>query len=168
MLVALGLASVSPPVQAQLVRPFTARYTNNAPGDIYIIGNTLLSCVPTPTGAPLERPDDDDDPRDTCDPDIPKFGSGLIKDEDGRIIPASGTFLSDQGYDMQPVNQAVVPGVRNSSSAEWRLPNGASVLWAGLYWSARQRQSGSYGALCDPGVGRLSGQNRGARAAGSE
>ena len=49
VLVALGLASVSTSVQAQLVRPFTARYTNNAPGDIYIIGNTLLSCVPTPT-----------------------------------------------------------------------------------------------------------------------
>ena len=56
----------------------------------------------------------------------------------GGSIAASGTFLSDQGYDMQPVNQAVPRGVRNSSSAEWRLPNGASVLWAGLYWSARQ------------------------------
>src|SRR5262245_46949097 len=138
VLAALGLASLRTSVQAQLIRPFTVRFTANAPGDIYIIGNTLLSCVPKPPGVPLERPDDDDDPRDTCDPDIPQFGAGLIKNADGRIIPASGTFLSDQGYDMQPVNQAVLAGVRSSSSAEWRLPNGASVLWAGLYWSDRQ------------------------------
>ena len=54
VLVALALAGLSLPAQAQLLRPFTVQFTDNKPGDIYIIGNTLFSCDPRLKPAGLE------------------------------------------------------------------------------------------------------------------
>ena len=48
VLVTLALAGLSLPAQAQKLRDFTVRFTENNHGEIYIIGNTLLSCVPPP------------------------------------------------------------------------------------------------------------------------
>ena len=47
---------------------------------------------------------------------------------------AIGATLNNNSWNMTPVN--VAGGTTNSSSADVTLPAGATVLWAGLYWSA--------------------------------
>ena len=92
VLVALALAGLRLPAQAQLLRPFTVQFTNNKPGDIYIIGNTLLSCDPKRRPTALESLATDFPCRlrprlrrqplqayQTCDPNIAKKGEGFIK-----------------------------------------------------------------------------------------
>ncbi|HEY5869637.1 MAG TPA: hypothetical protein VI542_29415, partial [Candidatus Tectomicrobia bacterium] len=159
VLVALSLAGLRLPAQAQLLRPFTVQFTDNRPGDIYIIGNTLFSCDPRlkPTGledlastSPPFTPEAAAQPLQayqTCDPNIAKKGEGFIK-QGGKFVKAEGIYLSDQGYSMGPINLATPMGRNNSSSAEWQLPAGASVLWAGLYWSARSTSSGERPMVC--------------------
>ncbi|MFN8586645.1 MAG: hypothetical protein U0704_02500 [Candidatus Eisenbacteria bacterium] len=43
-LAALALAVPAPPAAAQIVRAFTPRFSVNQPGDIRIVGNTVMSC----------------------------------------------------------------------------------------------------------------------------
>jgi uncharacterized repeat protein (TIGR01451 family) len=87
-------------------RAFGIAYQTNAPGDILIVGNTLLSCT-TATG--------------TCA--NARTGAGT-------------TVLNNNDYTMANVDvDPAAPGL-NSSSAGLVIPAGASVLWAGLYWGA--------------------------------
>jgi hypothetical protein len=54
-----------------------------------------------------------------------------------------GATLNNNSWNMTPVN--VAGGTINSSSATVTLPAGATVLWAGLYWSA-DTSAGANGA----------------------
>ena len=160
---ALALAGLRLPAQAQLLREFRPQFTTNNRGDISIIGNTLMSCNPKAVSdalenlaaiSPLFTPEEADKPPQiyqTCDPNIAVQGEGFIKVQ-GEPVPAEGIYLSDQGYRMTPINLATPLGMTNSSSAEWVLPPRASVLWAGLYWSARRIQSeqAKKFMVCDP------------------
>ena len=160
---ALALAGLRLPAQAQLLREFRPQLTTNTRGDIFIIGNTLMSCNPKKetdalesreTISPRFTPEVAEKPPQiyqTCDPNIAVQGEGFIKVQ-GEPVPAEGIYLSDQGYRMDPINLAPLLGRTNSSSAEWVLPPGAKVLWAGLYWSARriQAESAKKFMVCDP------------------
>jgi uncharacterized repeat protein (TIGR01451 family) len=44
LLCAIALGAFVTPAHAQVVRTFTARYSINAPGDITVLGNTLMTC----------------------------------------------------------------------------------------------------------------------------
>src|SRR5436190_13008556 len=56
----------------------------------------------------------------------------------------TGSTLNNNSWNMTPVN--VAGGTVNSSSATVTLPAGATVLWAGLYWSA-DTSAGTNGAV---------------------
>jgi len=43
-LVVLAVLCTATTAAAQVVRPFTARFSTNVPGDIRLLGNTLLYC----------------------------------------------------------------------------------------------------------------------------
>ena len=97
--------------QAQVVRPFAARYSENATGDIHILGNTLMSCDPT-------------------------LSMDCQQARDG----VANTMLernNNNDHAMRYVDVDNDPTTFNSSRSSYTLPIGAEVLWAGLYWGGR-------------------------------
>ncbi len=96
--------------QAQIVRPFTARYGTTQRGNIYAIGNTLQTCNSSSSGCINAR-------------------SGL------------GRNLNNNDYSMVRIDVDAVEPSSNSSSADFALPAGASVSFAGLYWGANSTSS---------------------------
>ena len=90
-----------------VVTPFTPRFEVNAPGNIAIVGNTLMTL---PDSAP---------------------NADRIREAIGR-----GDELDNSIYDMVYVDIDDDPNTFNSSSATLGLPAGATVLFAGLYWGA--------------------------------
>jgi uncharacterized repeat protein (TIGR01451 family) len=112
----VGLAAVllglSSPVQAAVVRNFTSRFSTNDTGDIQIVGNTLVTC---PTAA-----------------------SNCLSAQNGT---ATGAALNNNNYSMINVDVDADSTTFNSSSANFVLPAGATVLWAGLYWGADSQGS---------------------------
>jgi uncharacterized repeat protein (TIGR01451 family) len=95
-------------------KPFSIAYQTSAPGDIVIIGNTMMTCSLTDLKCADAR-------------------NGVANP------PASN---NNNAYVMANVNvdsQPAPPGVgaiASSSTAGLTIPPGASVLWAGLYWGA--------------------------------
>src|SRR4029079_12703218 len=102
-------APASPPAEATTIVPFAGRFTTNDNGAITIIGNNVLTCPPS---APCTT----------------------VQTRGG-----SGSSSSNNAYSMINVDQdgSAFPTF-NSSSAELSLPAGATGLFAGLYWGARQ------------------------------
>lgn len=96
----LGLAAA--PAQAD--RAFAPRFTANQPGDITMVGNTVLTC---PVGSP---------PNQSC------------------INAQNGAASSNNNWAMTRVDVDSDPGTTSSSRATLSMPANASVLWAGLYW----------------------------------
>ena len=117
LLVVLGVPLLCVPAQAQVVRAFTPRFTTSEPGDILLIGNTLMSCTKSAGSNP--------NPPGSCAPSVPDNGTG--------------SPLTNGDYTMGFIN--VAEGTTNSSSADLMLPPGAIVRWAGLYWGARHPSS---------------------------
>lgn len=105
-LAALVLAAVAPPAAAQVVRAFTTRYSSNQPGDITLIGNTIMTC----SGG----------------------GNGANSCANGRN--GSGNNVNNNDFNMTYVDVDGDGTTFSSSSANLALPSGATVLWAGLYW----------------------------------
>jgi predicted actin-binding protein len=68
----------------------------------------------------------------------PSATAGCTNAQDGI-----GATLNNNNWNMTPVN--VAGGTVNSSAATVTLPSGATVLWAGLYWSA-DTSAGTNGA----------------------
>lgn len=101
----LALFPAAQVFHGQVIRPFTVRFSQNARGDIGLIGNTLLTCNPAlPPSNPATQP--------PCNPNGPgqnNFYRMIYVDIDGD----AATF--------------------NSSSAVLNLPAGANLLFAGLY-----------------------------------
>ena len=88
-------------------RAFNARYTSNNNGAIVVAANTLMSCAASTS----------------C---------STARDE-----PLTGTAWDNQDFNMTFVDIDGDSSTSNSSSADLDLPSGATVLYAGLYWSAR-------------------------------
>ena len=105
-LAALALALAAAPADAQVVRAFTARYSSNQPGDITLIGNTIMTC----SGG----------------------GSGATSCANGRN--GTGISVNNNDFTMAYVDVDADGTTFSSSSADLTLPPGATVLWAGLYW----------------------------------
>ncbi|MBI3791688.1 MAG: DUF11 domain-containing protein [Gemmatimonadetes bacterium] len=102
---------------AQIQRAYTTRFTANATGDIIIRGNTLATC--TAVAAVGAQPA----PPPAC----------------AATQAAGATFTGgvNNNYVMAYVDVDGDPSTFNSSTSTISLPTGATVLWAGLYWSGR-------------------------------
>jgi hypothetical protein len=96
------------------IRAFTPRFVTNDTGDIFSIGNTLLTCSSQPG------------------------------DRNAANCPAAqaGGLFGNQDFKMVYVDVDGDASTFNSSTARLSLPTGASVLWAGLYWGADLTGSG--------------------------
>lgn len=105
-LASLALALAAAPAGAQVVRAFTARYSSNQPGDLTLIGNTIMTC----SGG----------------------GSGANSCVNGRN--GNGNNVNNNDFTMSYVDVDADATTFSSSSANLALPPGATVLWAGLYW----------------------------------
>ncbi|MGL4759384.1 MAG: SdrD B-like domain-containing protein [Patescibacteria group bacterium] len=89
-------------------RSFTPRFQTTTTGNIAIIGNTLVTCPVVTVN-------------DSCD----QAKKGL------------GGTLNNNSYNMIRVDTDSDTTTNNSSSAQLNIPNGSSVLFAGLYISGR-------------------------------
>ena len=86
---------------------FPERYNVNAAGDLVITGNTLMTC---PTSA------------STC--------------AEAQRGGGTSSRFNNNSYSMVMVDIDTDPTTVNSSSADLQIPEGAPVLFAGLYWGA--------------------------------
>jgi uncharacterized repeat protein (TIGR01451 family) len=97
--------------QAQTVitpnKAFSIAYQTSAPGDIVIIGNTMMTCQNLVT-------------------------NNCLAARAGTANPAAQN--NNNAYTMENIN--VDAQILNSSTAGLAIPGGATVLWAGLYWGA--------------------------------
>jgi uncharacterized repeat protein (TIGR01451 family) len=107
-------AAFTPNSAHAAARNFSVRYQTDAKGSITLIGNTNESCTQGAQAPPA-----------TCAASVPVSGTG-----------AAGGNLNDNGYNMAYVNTA--GGTINSSSAVFTKPVGATILFAGLYWSGEE------------------------------
>lgn len=114
LLVVCLLAAGFLSAQAQIKRNFTSRYTTNTQGNIGMASNTLLSCS-TASGATG---------RSSCN--FARNGGSRANNQHFM------TYIDDDGDG----------ATFNSSSANFTLPAGSSVLWAGLYWGADTSRGG--------------------------
>ena len=124
---ASGSLFTASPVSAQLTRDFNTypgstdpfRFQTTAIGDIYVLGNTLMMCDTT-GGA---------------------MGAAACPGQ--LVAPGASTppTAHNGSFDMVFVNTAPAvagpaPFRNNSSSITVNLPNGSTVVFAGLYWGA--------------------------------
>ena len=106
----VALVVVAGPVHASTTRPFAIRYQSQDNGDILLRGNTLLTCPALATG---------------CSDAINRTPTG-----------GDPATLDNNNYAMTYVDTDSDPTTTSSSTAQVALPAGASVKFAGLYWSA--------------------------------
>jgi len=117
LLPVLGTIVAANPAQAQ----FVVREQRAIRGDIEIIGNTLVTCRPGQIA-----------PNQTFPPGITPVEN--CEDARGENTGEGGTNVN---FDMDYVDVDNNPNTFNSSSATLGLPDGATVVWAGLYWGAK-------------------------------
>ncbi len=115
----LGLLTVAAgPASAEVRTPFASRFSTNDTGDIAIVGNTLTTC---PATAP------------NC----------LA----ARNRTATGSALNNNAYQVVNIDVDSDPTTFNSTSADFEVPDGGEVLWAGLYWGARSNAGAARAAM---------------------
>lgn len=120
----LGLAvlsSVPDPIShAANTVAFAPKFEANANGALLTIGNNLLTC---PAGS----------------------SSGRVTCAQAR----AGSSADNNGFAMTMLDADDNPSTFNSSASDLALPEGSTVLWAGLYWGARLEagSGGSSGTL---------------------
>ena len=107
----LALAPASAP--AQVIRAFTPRFTVNDVGDVYVIGNTSMSC-------------------DIADVDCANARNRV------------GALLNNNNFVMEYVDVDGDVSTFSSSSADFTVPSGGTVLFAGLYWGGRSTDANRY------------------------
>src|SRR4051794_10180782 len=94
------------PAAFAALKPFAVRFKTNAPGDILLVANTLMTCQGTDTAC-----------------------TGV------RNGTAAGSNANNNDFNtMVYVDVDADSTTFDSSSATLTLPSGGSVLWAGLYW----------------------------------
>src|SRR5262249_46545282 len=92
-----------------IVTPFAVRFTVNTTGDTVILGNTLE------TASTVGNP-------------------GRTQQDVTNAQNGTGSFVSNNDWNMVYVDVDNNPTTFNSSTCSLNLVNGASVLFAGLYW----------------------------------
>ena len=102
-------------VQAAATVPFAARKTFNDNGAIALIGNNLLTCPASAAGCTA-----------------------------AKAASSGGAEVNNNNYVMENVDVDGDSSTFNSSNSQLLLPDGSTVLWAGLYWGARV-QKGDFG-----------------------
>ncbi|WP_189007491.1 right-handed parallel beta-helix repeat-containing protein [Deinococcus roseus] len=112
----LLLALVLQVANAQVIRSFTPRYNATDTGNIQVIGNTLMTCS-TAAGATGQA---------TCAAALTRSAAVLADNNN-----------NNHGSAYVDVDATDTPAFNNSSTATLTLPTNATVLWAGIYWSAR-------------------------------
>src|SRR5918998_72727 len=100
------------PAHAQAASFEPPRFSTNDTGDITIVGNTLLTC-------PTDTPN-------------PTANRNCLNARNG-----TGSVLNNNDFNMEYVDVDDNGDTFNSSSAQFNLPEGGEVLFAGLYWGAR-------------------------------
>ena len=109
MLTSLALLAVLvhvTPASAQVVTPFTPRFQTDVTGNIDLIGNTVMTCPLTAANCATART--------------------------GTASPVSNN--NNNNYVMIQVDVDSDASTFNSSRSVLNMPDGAEVLWAGLYW----------------------------------
>ena len=101
-----------PPAGAAGLRPYTLRYGNNVNGQIVLASNVVMRC-----------------PTDTASTTL----------NNNCLGARNGTnAVNNNTLDMRWLDVDADPATFDSSSAELALPAGATVLFAGLYWTGIQ------------------------------
>src|SRR5262249_59960640 len=133
----LRLEPLEDRVVPTIVTPFTVRFTTNTTGDTVILGNTLETAS---TVGNTGRTQQD-----------------VINAQNG-----TGAFLSNNDWNTVYVDVDNNPATFNSSSCSLNLVNGASVLFAGLYWmgnsGSAQRSRVLFSRPASGGDGTLQGK----------
>jgi len=112
---------------AQVVRPFTSRFSTNANGDVKLIGNTSMTCSTTGTG-----------------------GANCL------AARAGGNF-NNNNFTMVHDNTAGDATTFNATSSNLNIPSTATVLYAGLYWGGNSNSAQRGQVLFkSPGAGGFS------------
>src|SRR5262245_15146370 len=114
VLVAVGalLASLlvvvsGPPAESDVINPFAVRFQTNDNGAIRLFGNQVMTC--------------------------PASAANCANARNG-----TGPSQNDNNYDMVYVDaDGTAFPTYNSSRSQVVLPDGSTILWAGLYWGAR-------------------------------
>lgn len=88
--------------------PFSPKFTTNANGALVTVGNNLLTCDPAASACAAAR----------------------------RGQASGGNLNNNNSLRMVPLDADADPSSTSSSMSRLDLPEGASVLWAGLYWGA--------------------------------
>lgn len=81
-------------------------------------------------------------------------------DEEGGDVPGpcaearerGGENRDNDNWDMAPLDRDADPTTSASSSAQWEMPEGGSVLWAGLYFSGAGKPAGPTARVKGPGM----------------
>ena len=111
--IAVALAAAAP---ASAERDFGQRFSTVATGDIAFAANTLMTC------------------------DLATEGADCTKARDDTSITlqprGSSSWMNNNQHAMVAVDVDTDPTTTNSSTARLAIPAGASVLFAGLYWTA--------------------------------
>lgn len=109
-----------------------------------------------------EVPETPDAPEATEGPEVPEGGyeeEPAEDEEPGECAQArerSGDRLDNDNWVMAPLDADWDPTTTSSSSATWELPEGGSVRWAGLYFSAAGDPSGPTARIKGPGMASYS------------
>lgn len=101
---------------AQVYRNYTTRFNATDHGGIQIIGNTLMTCSTNSAATGFS----------TC-----------AAAQNGTASPVAENNNNNHGMVYVDVDTTDTPTYNNSSSSVLTLPTNATVLWAGLYWGAR-------------------------------
>ena len=99
------------PAEAAVVVPFSVEFQTNDNGAIGLFGNNVLTC--------------------------PVVAANPNRCLNARNGTGPNNTLNDNNHVMVYVDADTDPTTTNSSSSTVTLPEGSTVLWAGLYWGAR-------------------------------
>jgi uncharacterized repeat protein (TIGR01451 family) len=126
LVVATSTVVSAPSVQAAPTVPFAARRTFNDNGAIALVGNNLLTCPASAAGCTA-----------------------------AKAASSGGSEVNNNNYVMENVDVDGDASTFNSSNSQLLLPDGSTVLWAGLYWGARV-QRGDFGTTTTAPRGQMS------------
>ncbi len=120
-----ALSAPAAEAQAQLVRGFSPSHNSNDTGDIRIIGNSQMTCADSEANCALARQGNAPNPP--------------------NIEPNNN---NNNAYAMSFIDVDGDASTFNSTTANYTLPPGATLLWAGLYWGGRT--NGGVGGAAAP------------------
>ncbi|MBE3001755.1 sigma-70 family RNA polymerase sigma factor [Nocardiopsis sp. HNM0947] len=107
---------------------------------------------------PAETPDAPDAPEAPEAPETPEAPEEDADPDTGHPGPCAearergGEHRDNDHFEMEPLDRDHDPTTQASSSAQWEMPEGGSVLWAGLYFSGAGEPSAPTARVKGPGM----------------